>query len=258
LIHEPVLLGTGGGIAQLAAALDRGPLLVLAGDIVADFDLVDLTRTHGATGAEATMGLTNAADPAVFGPVGVDDDGRLVDIVHTLGHRAAREMVNASVHLLEPEFVARLRPEPSCLVRQGYLPALAADAHVASWLHTGAWAETGTPAGLLAAQAAALRGELPVDPVLFARGGRRLGSAALVHPSAHLGAGCQLSEGTVVGPRARLAAGTRLERCFVEARASVSGAHRGALLLHDDTSFHQDSTSDMIDSRHAASVEAQT
>lgn len=233
VLHEAELLGTGGGVARLAAHVDRGPLLVLAGDIVADFDLADLARRHHATGAEASMGLTAAADPAVFGPVGVDSDGLLVDIVRTLRRPAARELVNASVHLLEPGFVRRLRPEPSCLVRQAYLPALAEGARVAGWLHHGAWAETGTPAGLLDAQAAALRGELPVDPVLFARAGRRLGAAALVHPSARVGAGAQLSDGTVVGPRARVAADSRLRRCFVEADANVRGDHEGALLLAD-------------------------
>jgi len=229
--HEPVLLGTGGGVAGLAARLDPGPLLVLAGDVVADFDLAALAAHHAATGAEATLGLTDRADPAVFGPVGVGAAGRVVDIVRRLGAPAARELVNASVHLLGPAFVARLRAEPSCLVRDGYLPALAEGASIAGWLHAGPWAETGTPAGLLAAQAAALSGALPVDPVLLARGGRRLGAGALVHPSARIGRGAVLRDGTVVGARARVAAGARLERCLVEAGARVQGAHRQALLL---------------------------
>jgi len=208
---ERELLGTGGGLWNLRDWLRPGPVLVLAGDIAADFDLRALAARHRASGAEATMALT-AADTATFGAVEVDGGGLLTDIVGRLGRPGAAAFVNASAHVLEPRFLARLPAGPSCLVRQGYLPALAAGARIAGWRHEGAWAELGTPAALAAAQRAALGGALPVDPALLALGGRRDGAHSLVHPAARVAPDARLRDGTVVG------AG-----CTVGARAELSG-----------------------------------
>ena len=212
---EPLLLGTGGALANLRDWLLPEPVLVLAGDIVADFDLAALAARHRATGAEATMALTAAADPAAFGAVEVDRAGLLADIVGGLGRRGERALVNASAHVLAPAFLARLPEGPSCLVRQGYLPALAAGARCAGWLHAGAWAELGSPAALLAAQRDALARRLPVLPELLALGGRRDGERSLVHAQAVVAAGASLSGGTVVGPRASVGAGARLHGCLL-------------------------------------------
>ena len=47
---EPRLLGTGGGLANLRGWLQPEPLLLLAGDIVADFDFAALSARHGSSG----------------------------------------------------------------------------------------------------------------------------------------------------------------------------------------------------------------
>jgi mannose-1-phosphate guanylyltransferase len=129
--------------------------------------------------------------------------------------------VNASAHVLEPRFLARLPSGPSCLVRQGYIPALAGGALCAGWVHEGAWAELGTPAALLAAQRTALRGELPVDPDLLAAGGRRDGSEWLVHAHAHVADDARLLGGTVVGAGAHVGGGAQLAGCLLLPGARV-------------------------------------
>jgi mannose-1-phosphate guanylyltransferase len=220
---EPRLLGTGGALANLRDWIADEPLLVLAGDILADFDYAALLARHVAADAEATMALAPRADVQVFGAVEIDDADRITDIVGTLRRPGARACVNASAHVLEPRFLARLPAGPSCLVRQGYLPALAAGATCAGWIHEGAWAELGTPAALLAAQRAALRGRLPVDPGLLAAGGRRDGDHSLVHPGADVAADARLLDGTVVGPGAHVGHGAQLSGCLLLPGARVAG-----------------------------------
>jgi len=224
---EPRLLGTGGALANLRDWIADEPLLVLAGDILADFDFAGLLACHLAAGAEATMALAPRADVRTFGAVEIDDAGRITDIVGALRRPGTRACVNASAHVLEPRFLARLPEGPSCLVRQGYLPALAAGARCAGWIHEGAWAELGTPAALLAVQRAALRGQCPVDPGLLAAGGRRDGSESLVHPAAHVAADARLRDGTVVGPGAHVGPGAQLSGCLLLPGARVAG---GAVL----------------------------
>jgi len=226
---EPQLLGTGGALWNLRDWIRDEPLLVLAGDILADFDFPALLRHHGAARAEATMALTAAADVARYGAVELDADGLLTDIVGTLGRPGARALVNASAHILEPAFLARLPAGSSCLVRQGYLPALAAGARCAGHLHAGAWTELGTPRDLLLAQRAALAGRLPIDPALLAAGGRRDAARSLVHARARVAPDARLDGGTVVGPDACVGAAAQLHGCLL-----LPGAHVAAGARHVD------------------------
>jgi mannose-1-phosphate guanylyltransferase len=219
---EAVLLGTAGGLANLRDWVEPEPLLVLTGDVVAAFDYDALAERHLSSGAEATMLLCPHADVERYGAVAHDDAGWITDIAGLVGRPTAHAAVNASVHVLGPAFLRRLPAGPSsCLVRQGYVPALADGARCAAALHDGPWADLGTPTDLVAAQAAVLGGRLPVSPGLLARGGRRDGSRSLVHPTAEIASDAVLEDGTVVGPRAVVGARARLAACLVLADAIV-------------------------------------
>ncbi|MCB9898442.1 MAG: NDP-sugar synthase [Planctomycetes bacterium] len=227
VVVERDLLGTGGGLAHAARRLDDGPLLALAGDVVTEVDLPALARTHAASGAIATMALSDDADPDVFGAVECDPEGLLTDIVGRVGRPGVTRHVNASVHLVERAFVEALpHDRPACLVRDGYLPLLERGARCAGYLHPGTWAETGTPRALLDAQARALAGELPVHPELLARGGRLLDGPALVADGARVARDAELLDGTTVGAGAVVSSHARLERCLVMPGAHVPAGAR--------------------------------
>jgi len=220
VVVEERLLGTGGGLANLWPRMERAQVLLLLPDIVADFDLEALSQHHREHRASATMALTSAADPLQYGAVHTDRDGRLTDIAGLRGERAERGLpgpglVNASAHLFEPEFLDRLPREPSCFVRQGYVPAMDDGLCCMGWMHEGAWHDTGTPAALLEAQEAALTGSLPVDDALLALGGRRYGTEGFVHESAELADDIRLAAGTTVAQGCVIGSGARLSRCLV-------------------------------------------
>ena len=254
VVVESELLDTGGGLVNIQPLLAAEPVLVLAGDIIADFDYGALAQRHQDSAAEATMALTPAADPQAFGPVAIDHEQMLCDIVGRLGCPGERALVNASAHLLEPRFLDRLpRSGKSCLVRDGYLPAMAAGATVAGWVHPGAWAETGTPLALLSAQQAALAGTLPLPPGRIDAGGLLSapgsGQLALVHPTARLGDGVELLDGSTIGPGATLGDGVTVRQCLVA----------GGVSLQDHTTWeHQiidsQETADQLLSRHGAPI----
>ena len=75
---EPELLGTGGGIRRAAAFLrDSDPSLILAGDMICDFDLRGLVAAHRARGDAATLVLRQDPRAESFGTIGVDAAGRV-------------------------------------------------------------------------------------------------------------------------------------------------------------------------------------
>jgi len=223
---ERQLLGTGGGLANLRDWRGSGPVLVLAGDILTDIDYAALVRRHEESGAEATMALTPHADTTFFGAVETDACGDLCDIVGLVGRPGRARAVNASVHVLTPRFLDRFPAGVSCLVRQGYVPALAEGVRCAGFVHAGAWAELGNVPAWLAAHRDALAGELPVDPALLARGGRRDGVHSLVHGLARVAPDAVLRGGTVVGSGARVGACAVLEQCLLLPGAVVPAGAR--------------------------------
>jgi mannose-1-phosphate guanylyltransferase len=239
VVVEHELLGTAGGLANLWQRMDRAPVLLLLSDIVADFDLAALARQHRERGASATMALTAAADPDRYGAVHVDADHRLTDIAGLRGRRECADstqgFVNASAHIFEPAFLDRLPREPSCFIRQGYVPALEDGMACMGWLHEGGWFDTGTPAALLEAQAAALSGALHVDDALLALGGRRHGTRGFVHASSDVAEGVRLeggstvAQGCVIGPRVRLTRCLVMPDTHIAADTVAEGAILGGL-----------------------------
>lgn len=244
---EPELLGTGGALPHLLPHLRGETLLVQVADVIHDLDLQAFAAEHHGRGAAASMALTTRADPERFGPVEIDAEGRMCDIVRRRGVPGARALVNASTHLLQTEVLERLPTGPCCLVRQGYLEWLDAGLNCVGFVDESPWAETGTIQALLDAQAAALRGELPVDAKLLAEGGVLLPDAAgraaeaLVHAEARVADDARLLDGTTVAAGAEVGAGAELRHCLVlpgariapgtVARDAVLGASRGATEL---------------------------
>jgi NDP-sugar pyrophosphorylase family protein len=73
---EPALLGTGGGIRRAAAFLrESDPSLILAGDMICDFDLHGFVAAHRARGDAATLVLREDPRAERFGTIGVDAAG---------------------------------------------------------------------------------------------------------------------------------------------------------------------------------------
>ncbi len=73
-------LGTAGGIRYAAGAIDER-FVVCNGDILTDLDLGAMIRFHEASGADATIALTQVDDPSAFGVVPTRDDGEVVGFI---------------------------------------------------------------------------------------------------------------------------------------------------------------------------------
>src|SRR5471030_603562 len=55
LVHEPDLLGKGGGIKNVEARLRDEPFIVYSGDLLTDFDLATLIEEHFRAGNDVTL-----------------------------------------------------------------------------------------------------------------------------------------------------------------------------------------------------------
>ncbi|MDB4945279.1 MAG: Nucleotidyl transferase involved in threonylcarbamoyladenosine formation [Labilithrix sp.] len=149
--HEPVLLGTAGGIHAAAALLGEGDVLVWNGDILSDLDPRTLVEAHARDGSAATLAVLPR--PAGEGTVGIDAAGR---VVRLRGRRSGDEVRGGEflgIHVLGERLRHRL-PAEGCLVGDVYLPALAAGETIRACEVSASFRDVGTVAEYLAANRA--------------------------------------------------------------------------------------------------------
>ena len=93
LVHEPVLLETGGGIKNAQPWLGTEPFIVYSGDVLTDLPLEPLIEEHFRSGNDVTLALreTGLATNVAF------RDGRVLDIGNRYGHPGNYDYANVSV-----------------------------------------------------------------------------------------------------------------------------------------------------------------
>lgn len=145
-VGEPEPLGRGGGLRFAAARRrEQGPVLAMNGDELLDVDFGALLARHRASGAAATVVVTQVRSP--FGVVELGADDRIA------GFREAPllpEWVNSGVYVLGEEALARL-PEKGDHETSTF-PELAAEGKLAAFRHGGVWLTVNTPKDLRRAE----------------------------------------------------------------------------------------------------------
>lgn len=213
---EPVLLGSGGGIAHARPLLGPGAVLVGNGDVLADLDLGPLLEGTGDD--EARLGVVPHPDPARWSSVELDGD-RVVAI-HRPGVPPDRPYLFTGFQLLGAGVVAALPPPPGEMAP--VWEALRRAGRLRASVLPGTWREAGSPEAYRALVVATLAG------ASWRHGGAEVAAGAVLERSA-VGAGCRIGAGarlseTVCTLGGVVSAGCVLERCVLAGATVESGA----------------------------------
>lgn len=221
LFHEPVLLETGGGLANIASWIEDKPLLVHNGDIFSTVPLEKLIAAHEASGLPVTLALRSEGAEK---RVALDDSlSRVTDLRHALG-RARGTHVFSGIYCVNPDFLDLLEtgeiisiiPAFLELAKQGKLGAIILD--------EGVWLDLG-------------------DRDAYLQAHRELDLGPAIHRESHIASGASV-ENSVVGPNVMVASGAIirdsvlwpgthvsgdavLDRCIICSPYMVSGNHCG-------------------------------
>ncbi|HWB06688.1 MAG TPA: sugar phosphate nucleotidyltransferase [Verrucomicrobiales bacterium] len=221
--HEPVLLETGGGLANIQDLLRNDePFFVYNGDVFTDLPLAPAIEQHRAGGNLVTLVLRTS------GPVrnvGLDQsDGRIVDIRNARGINHPDQFQFTGLYIVEPGFF-RYLPAPGAIesVVMSWLRALEAGERLGGVVvDDGLWLDLGDRGSYLQAH----RLISPTEP--------------RIHPSARIEAGADIDDHCSIGPRcvvendavlrasilwptARVCAGARLAHCVVMSGHTAAG-----------------------------------
>lgn len=250
---EPEVLGTGGGLRGLAAALPAPAgerVLVMNADALIDLDVAAALRSPD--DALATLVLKEDPDTRQYGAIGTDAQDRITAFAGRITPRGpvVRERMFCGVHVVHPRAFELLPPVTlegdavrgpmSGINDEGYPRWLEQGALLRGIDHAGTFCDVGTPERLLEANLAVLGGRwssthlrpfegmeqrpgrVYVDPAARVAPGVRFTGPALVAAGAEVGPGAELSW-AVVGPGCRVPPGARVAGAVLQSGTTLEG-----------------------------------
>ncbi|HLZ32552.1 MAG TPA: NDP-sugar synthase [Nitrospira sp.] len=145
--HEPVILGTGGGIKQAEPNFSGEPVLVLNGDTLFELNLEALCAFHQERKAAATLVLRPDSDAVRWGLVEIGPGHRIVRIT---GRGKAepgptQPRMFAGIHILNPRLLREVRKGMESSIIDAYVSAIQCDEPVFGYDLGGYWSDVGTP-----------------------------------------------------------------------------------------------------------------
>lgn len=228
-IHEPTILGTGGGLKHALPLLDPDgtdePFISCNGKLIFDVDFTDLVRAYRATpDILGMMVVRRVPDAKSWGAVNVVVDDRGPKIVDILGDG---DHMFCGVHVTRPSIMARLPDGESDSIRQGYLPWLRAGERLAAYEHAdGYFAEHSTPERYLASNWALLHGQplrhppgalVGIDPTA------RIDPTATIVEPVKIGAHATIGPNLTLGPDVVVGDGAHVTASLTRAVVWSSG-----------------------------------
>jgi mannose-1-phosphate guanylyltransferase len=244
--HEDELLGTAGGVRNVAEFFGEAPFLVIAGDALTDIDLTALRTAHERNAGIATLAVKRVANVSEFGVVIAASDGRVQGFQEKPDpDEALSDLASCMIYMFEPEIFDYFPDEPVVDFALEVFPALLEN-DVAFHVHVidEYWNDVGSLPEYLQGNLDALEGAVSVKgagTLLESAGDEEavetgdpgvsgqvlVGEGCELDPSARLDGPLVIGDGSVVRARARVRQSVLLPGSEVLEGAMVAGAVYG-------------------------------
>jgi len=224
-------LGTGGGIRNAAASLLSGPddpVVVLNGDVLSGHDLAAQIDAHRKADAAVTLHLVEVPDPARFGCVPTDLDGRVTAFLEKTPHPVTSQ-VNAGCYVFTRRYIDAMPAGRVLSVERETFPGLIeAGEIVMGYLESAYWLDVGTPEAFVRGSCDLVLGELASPALPGPCGQVLLLPGARADASAMLSGGTTVGAGAVVGASAAIDGSVLFDGVTVGAGATVTASVIGS------------------------------
>ncbi len=232
--YEDELLGTAGGVRNVAEFFGDEPFLVMAADALTDIDLAALRAAHEANDGIATLAVTRVSDVSEFGVVITDSAGRIQGFQEKPDRaEALSDLASCMIYVLDREIFDYFPSKPVVDFAREVFPALLSNDvpfHVhqidAYWNDVGSLPEylRGNLDAVQGAVQVELAGEL-LEPSggddALERGDPGIGGRVLAEEGCEIGAGVRLDGPLVIGRGCTIGAGARVKESVVLPGAEV-------------------------------------
>ncbi len=244
--HEDELLGTAGGVRNVAEFFGDEPFLVMAGDALTDIDLAGLRAAHESNGGIATLAVKRVSDVSEYGVVIADSEGRIQGFQEKPDPaEALSELASCMIYVLEPEIFDYFPDRPVADFALEVFPALLEN-DVTFHVHPidDYWNDVGSLPEYIQGNLDALDGAVEVnaggslldpsgDEAAVETGEPGVGGRVLVGEGCELDPGARLDGPLVIGDGASVGSGALVKHSVllpgsqVPAGAIVAGAIYG-------------------------------
>ncbi len=163
--YENELLGTAGGVRNVADFFGDDPVVVVSGDALTDLDLNALVERHRSAGGIATLTVKKVADTREYGVVIHDTEGRIQGFQEKPEPaEALSDLGNCGIYCFSPEIFDYFPETPFADWAEDVFPALL-EHDVAFHVHQiyDYWNDVGSLEELRQGTWDALRGVLKID-----------------------------------------------------------------------------------------------
>lgn len=234
--HEPLLLETAGGLANVADLLSDEPFIVYNGDTLTDLPIEPVIEEHFRAGNIVTLALRSGG-----GPLHIAFDRRrnqVVDIRNRIGTGAPDEFLFTGIYVVDPKFVTELKPGVKRSVIRHFLDLIRRGKLGGVIVDEGNWWDVGTRVAYLGLHRDLPRLRFPlyntvdgtewrtaVHETAVIEDAAQLRGCTVIGANAHVGSGAKLDD-TIVWAGAKIASQSELQACIVRSHRTVSGAHR--------------------------------
>jgi mannose-1-phosphate guanylyltransferase len=244
--YEGELLGTAGGVRNVAEFFGDEPFLVMAADALTDIDLAALRAAHEANDGIATLAVKRVANVSEFGVVITGSDGRIQGFQEKPDRaEALSDLASCMIYVLEREIFDYFPDERVVDFALDVFPALLEN-DVPFYVHEidSYWNDVGSLPEYLQGNLDAVEGAVDVElagELLEPEGGEEaleeghagVGGRVLAAGGCEIGAGVRLDgplvlgEGCVIGAEARVKESVVLPGAEVPQGALVASAIYG-------------------------------
>jgi mannose-1-phosphate guanylyltransferase len=216
---EDFPMGTAGAVKNAEKFLDDS-FVVFNGDVFTDIDLSMLMQLHRKNKATASLALTPVDDPAIYGVVETDSQGRVKRFIEKPSRdKVTTNMINAGIYILEPDILSYIAPNAFSMFEHDVFPPLLEKGQaIYGYPFHDYWIDMGTPDKYLRLQHDLLRRHAGDKGIEF-EGESFVHSSARIEGPALIGEACFIDKNSVVRGPAVLGM-----RCRVEEGAVIEGA----------------------------------
>ncbi len=226
-VHEAEPLGTGGGIRNAAACLRSGPddpVVVLNGDVLSGHDLGAQLDLHRKADAAVTLHLVEVPDPARFGCVPTDFEGRVTAFLEKTPNPVTRQ-INAGCYVFTRRYIDAMPAGAVLSVEHDTFPGLIESGEtVMGYLESAYWLDVGTPEAYVRGSSDLVLGELVSAAVPGECGPALLLPGATADPSATITGGTTLGAGSSVAAHALVDGSVLFDGAKIGANAKVTAS----------------------------------
>ncbi len=227
--------GTAGAVRCALESTD-GPVLIISGDLITDFDLGEAVAWHREKQSQATLLLTRRENPLAYGIVITDSDGRIVRFLEKPSWgEAFSDTINTGIYILEPDAVRLIPPRTNFDFAQNLFPLmLSREMGLFGKIMEGYWKDIGNVAEYRRVHADLFDGNLHLDLKTVVDESDDL--TLYRGENVQIGDSVQLHGKVILGNDVSIGPGTKLRNCVIGHRSWVgTGCSLTNSVLWDDT-----------------------